>query len=66
MPIEEILIYLAITTFYGWLMYRRGERMGTIRMGQLLIDAKVVKNKQALKDIIEKYFAHIERRYDQD
>lgn len=66
MPVEEMLIYLAITTVYGWILFRRGERIGTCRMGQLMIDAKVVKNKEALKNSINKYFDQLDHRYDKD
>lgn len=56
MPNEWFLVYLAIATIYGYVMYNMGKTTGASALAFALIDAGIVKSQDDLGDRINAYY----------
>jgi hypothetical protein len=57
MPNEWFLVYLAIATVYGIVMYRMGRNAGFAMLIQELVNVGIVKSAEKLDEIIDAHYA---------
>lgn len=59
MSITAFLIYLAVTTIYGWIMYNRGFNTGVRDMIDMQLEAGIFKDKlEMLRKLAEHHLGN--------
>lgn len=56
MSIGLFLIYLAVTTIYGWILYRRGFTKGAQDLADMQVEAGIIKDKLAMYRKLAEHF----------
>lgn len=61
MPNEWFLVYLAIATIYGYVMYQMGKTTGASALAFALIDSKIVNSADDMNQRINEFYESKEK-----
>lgn len=56
------MLFLGITTVYGFIMYKRGQKHGARELAQLCVDAKLVKSYAIMQERINDYYNMLQEK----